>query len=47
MRHIEGNDVVEYRVRGEEYRVIDIPPGHTHSITNVRQRRNDHPVLGE
>jgi len=35
MRHIEGNDVIEYRVRGEDYRVIDIPPGHTHSITNI------------
>jgi UDP-2-acetamido-2,6-beta-L-arabino-hexul-4-ose reductase len=37
MRHIEGGDVIEYRVRGEEYRVIDIPPGYTHSITNVGQ----------
>jgi UDP-2-acetamido-2,6-beta-L-arabino-hexul-4-ose reductase len=35
IRHIEREDVVEYRVRGEDYRVIDIPPGHTHSITNL------------
>lgn len=35
MRHIESSDVVEYRVRGEDYRVIDIPPAYTHSITNV------------
>ncbi len=35
MRHVEGNDLVEHRVRGDEYRVIDIPPGHTHSITNT------------
>jgi UDP-2-acetamido-2,6-beta-L-arabino-hexul-4-ose reductase len=35
MRHIEGGPVTEYPVRGEEYQVIDIPPGHTHSITNV------------
>lgn len=31
-----GSDVVfEYRVRGEDFRVIDIPPGYTHSIENV------------
>jgi UDP-2-acetamido-2,6-beta-L-arabino-hexul-4-ose reductase len=35
MRHIEGDEVVEYRVCGEDYRVLDIPPGHTHSIANV------------
>jgi UDP-2-acetamido-2,6-beta-L-arabino-hexul-4-ose reductase len=35
MRHIEGEEVVEYRICGEDYRVLDIPPGHTHSITNV------------
>jgi UDP-2-acetamido-2,6-beta-L-arabino-hexul-4-ose reductase len=35
LRHIEGNDVVEHHVRGEDYRVVDIPPGHTHSITNA------------
>jgi UDP-2-acetamido-2,6-beta-L-arabino-hexul-4-ose reductase len=34
-RRIDGTDVLEYRVRGEEYRVVDIPPGYTHSITNV------------
>lgn len=34
-RHILDNRVIEYRVRGEEYRVIDIPPGYTHSIENV------------
>jgi len=37
MRHIEGGEVIEYRARGEEYRVIDISPGYTHSITNVGQ----------
>ena len=35
MRHIESPDVVEYRVRGEDFQVIDIPPGYTHSIENV------------
>lgn len=28
-------DVIEYRLRGEELRVVDIPPGYTHSIENV------------
>jgi UDP-2-acetamido-2,6-beta-L-arabino-hexul-4-ose reductase len=34
-RQVDGGDVVEYRVRGEDYRVLDIPPGYTHSIENV------------
>lgn len=34
-RQIDGRDVIEYRVRGEEYKVVDIPPGYTHSIENV------------
>lgn len=34
-RHIESDAVIEYKVRGEEYRVLDIPPGYTHSIENV------------
>ncbi len=34
-RHIESDRVIEYLVRGEEYRVLDIPPGYTHSIENV------------
>ena len=36
-RHIEEEEVLEYRVRGEDYRVLDIPPGYTHSIENVGQ----------
>jgi UDP-2-acetamido-2,6-beta-L-arabino-hexul-4-ose reductase len=35
LRHILESEVVEYRVRGEDYRVVDIPPGYTHSIQNV------------
>jgi UDP-2-acetamido-2,6-beta-L-arabino-hexul-4-ose reductase len=35
MRPIHADQIVEYRVRGEDYRVVDIPPGHTHCITNV------------
>jgi UDP-2-acetamido-2,6-beta-L-arabino-hexul-4-ose reductase len=34
-RHIESDQVLEYRVRGRDYRVVDIPPGYTHSIENV------------
>jgi UDP-2-acetamido-2,6-beta-L-arabino-hexul-4-ose reductase len=34
-RHLEGEEIREFRVRGEDYRVVDVPPGHTHSITNV------------
>jgi UDP-2-acetamido-2,6-beta-L-arabino-hexul-4-ose reductase len=35
MRSIEGTEVREYRVTGSSYQVVDIPPGLTHSITNV------------
>ena len=34
-RHIEGDEILEYPVSGENYQVVDIPPGHTHSIENV------------
>jgi UDP-2-acetamido-2,6-beta-L-arabino-hexul-4-ose reductase len=34
-RQVNGSEVIEYRVRGEDYRVVDIPPGYTHSIENV------------
>jgi len=36
-RQIESDKIIEYRVRGEEYRVLDIPPGYTHSIENIGQ----------
>ena len=36
-RHLLGGEIIEYRVRGEELRVVDIPPGYTHSIENVGQ----------
>ena len=35
MRHIESSAVVEYRVSGEAFQVVDIPPGYTHSVENV------------
>ncbi len=34
-RHIENGEILEYRVRGEDFRVVDIPPGYTHSIENT------------
>ncbi len=42
-RHILGGDVIEYPVTGREFRVVDIPPGYTHSIENIGQ--NDLIVL--
>jgi len=35
MRALEGGDVQQLRVRGTDYRVVNIPPGVTHSIENV------------
>jgi UDP-2-acetamido-2,6-beta-L-arabino-hexul-4-ose reductase len=35
MRSVEGGPIQEYPVTGSAYQVIDIPPGMTHSITNV------------
>jgi len=35
MRSIEGGAVEEFRVTGSDYKVVDIPPGKTHAITNV------------
>jgi UDP-2-acetamido-2,6-beta-L-arabino-hexul-4-ose reductase len=35
MRPIQSSAVLEYRVRGEAFQVIDIPPGFTHSIENI------------
>jgi UDP-2-acetamido-2,6-beta-L-arabino-hexul-4-ose reductase len=35
MRHNEGTEIIEYRVSGENFQVIDIPPGIAHSIENV------------
>jgi UDP-2-acetamido-2,6-beta-L-arabino-hexul-4-ose reductase len=34
-RQIERNEVLEYPVCGRDFRVVDIPPGYTHSIENV------------
>ncbi|MCL6604717.1 MAG: NAD-dependent epimerase/dehydratase family protein [Paenibacillus sp.] len=34
-RQIEGDKVIDYPVNGQSLRVVDIPPGYTHSITNT------------
>jgi UDP-2-acetamido-2,6-beta-L-arabino-hexul-4-ose reductase len=34
-RHILGHDLTEYRVDDRTIRVVDIPPGYTHSIENT------------
>lgn len=35
LRNISANEIIKYTVSGENYQVIDIPPGYTHSIENV------------
>ena len=32
---VTSDEVIEYRVSGDEFRVVDIPPGYTHSIENI------------
>ena len=34
-RKVDGSDVIEYPVSGADVRIVDIPPGYTHDITNV------------
>jgi UDP-2-acetamido-2,6-beta-L-arabino-hexul-4-ose reductase len=34
-RQIDSDQIIEHRVRGTDYRVLDIPPGYTHSIENI------------
>jgi len=34
-RPIQGKDVIEYKISGNEFRVVDIPPCYTHSIENI------------
>lgn len=38
LRHIDGDTRFDFRVSGTDYRVVDIPPGYTHSITNVSDK---------
>jgi UDP-2-acetamido-2,6-beta-L-arabino-hexul-4-ose reductase len=35
LRHLKTGEMVELKVSGEDFRVVDIPPGYTHSIENV------------
>jgi len=35
LRHLLNGALIEYRVSGEDMRVVDIPPGYVHAITNV------------
>lgn len=34
-RHILKDEIIEYRVSGNDFKIIDIPPGYTHSIKNI------------
>ena len=34
-RHILNGDLLTYEVNGTDFKVVDIPPGYTHSIENV------------
>ncbi|MDR1385714.1 MAG: NAD-dependent epimerase/dehydratase family protein [Planctomycetaceae bacterium] len=34
-RHIFGSEIIEFPVKGEDYRIVEIPPGYTHNITNT------------
>ncbi|ADQ41734.1 NAD-dependent epimerase/dehydratase [Caldicellulosiruptor acetigenus I77R1B] len=38
LRQINGNEVIEFKVTGDEPKIIDIPVGYTHSITNIGDR---------
>jgi len=33
-RHIEKENIITYDVNGDDYQVLDVPPGYTHSIEN-------------
>jgi UDP-2-acetamido-2,6-beta-L-arabino-hexul-4-ose reductase len=35
LRNLATHEIVEYEVLGQEFRVVDIPPGYTHSIQNT------------
>ena len=35
LQHVVTGETVEHKVAGGEFRVVDIPPGYTHSIQNV------------
>lgn len=35
LRHLKTGEVLEYEVNGEDFTVVDIPPGYAHSIENT------------
>ena len=37
-RHIIRNEIIEYQVSGKDFKIVDIPPGYTHSIKNIGQQ---------
>ncbi len=37
-RQISGTEILSYPIIGSEFRIVDIPPGYTHSIENVGER---------
>lgn len=32
---VDGKEIIEYKVSGDKLEVVDIPPGYTHTITNI------------
>ncbi len=37
-RHVREKEVLEYRISGRDFKIVDIPPGFTHSIENTGDR---------
>jgi len=35
LQHMVTGEIVEHEISGSEYRVVDIPPGYTHSLQNI------------
>jgi UDP-2-acetamido-2,6-beta-L-arabino-hexul-4-ose reductase len=38
LRHLKTGEKVDYMIEGTDCRVVDIPPGYAHSITNIGDR---------
>ena len=34
-RNVNNEEIISYEIDGKDFRVVDIPPGYTHSIENV------------